>query len=232
MEKNTKRKVISYSLFGKRGRYYDQPLYYQKCLKELLFRREVKGIFSDWYIHIYIDPRCLTKDIIFLQSQYKNIEFIIMKKKISSFCWECTFWRFLAISDPRVDVMISRDIDSELLFRDEVMVTQWLKSNLCFHTVTEYDLHRDHMEARINAGGWGCKSPHLYNMKELIKVYLSDTKNHYWGADEAFLKDVIFPLVKNKTLFHNKIALQNIPRAYYNKQERNVHFGARIQIPK
>ena len=53
-------------------------------------------------------------------------------------------WRFLPLLDPRVDVMVSRDLDSRLGSREVAAVTQWLEqdTSLPFHVM------RDHPQVR------------------------------------------------------------------------------------
>ena len=53
-------------------------------------------------------------------------------------------WRFLPLLDPRVDVMVSRDLDSRLGPREVAAVTQWLEqdTSLPFHVM------RDHPQVR------------------------------------------------------------------------------------
>ena len=50
-------------------------------------------------------------------------------------------WRYLAMLDPAVDMLMSRDADSEIISREVAAVNQWLDSDYTFHVMRD---HPDH----------------------------------------------------------------------------------------
>jgi hypothetical protein len=50
-------------------------------------------------------------------------------------------WRYLAMLDPAVDILMSRDADSEIISREVAAVNQWHESDYTFHVMRD---HPDH----------------------------------------------------------------------------------------
>lgn len=50
-------------------------------------------------------------------------------------------YRYLALLDPNVDVVISRDVDSVIRQREVTAVKQWLASNYTFHLMRDHTAH-------------------------------------------------------------------------------------------
>ena len=67
-------------------------------------------------------------------------------------------WRFLALGDPTVDLMLSRDLDSALSVRERVAVKEWEMSNYSIHVL------RDHYDHNIKILG-----------KIIILIYIAIT---------------------------------------------------------
>eukprot|EP00962_Isochrysis_galbana_P028772 scaffold9124_cov101-Isochrysis_galbana.AAC.1 len=63
------------------------------------------------------------------------------------------FWRFFAAADPAVDRFISRDVDSRLMPRDAVAVSEWEASDFAFHVIRD---HPSHSRYPMSGGLWGC----------------------------------------------------------------------------
>ena len=97
-------------------------------------------------------------------------------------------WRFLPLSDPTVDIMVSRDLDSRYLYpcpilaneglprltaREQAAVEEWLKSNLPFHSMRD-NLHHG---VEILGGMWGARLD-------------MGTREKYGTAVRKLLKDV------------------------------------------
>ena len=65
-------------------------------------------------------------------------------------------WRFLPVSDPLVDVTLSRDLDSLITMREVAAVEEWLNSSHSFHIMVD---HPGHGKIDILGGLWGAKKP-------------------------------------------------------------------------
>jgi hypothetical protein len=110
--------------------------------------------------------------------------------------WTAMFWRFYCASDHTVDAMISRDTDSRLNIREQQAVNEWLQSNKGFHIMRDHPFH----STEILGGMWGAKKNTLPQMQKLICEY---TKGDFWQVDQNFLKEHIYPLVKENSIVHD-----------------------------
>ena len=60
-------------------------------------------------------------------------------------------WRFIPVLDPSVSVMVSRDLDSRITYREQAAVEEWLESGLAFHVMRD----NPHHDTEILGGMWG-----------------------------------------------------------------------------
>jgi hypothetical protein len=176
------KKVIAFSLWG------SNPKYTIGLIKNLDL---AKIIYPDWVCRIYCGisvPQQIIKEI----NLKDNKELIIMNEHGN---WEGMFWRFYAAED--ADVMISRDTDSRLTYREKQAVDEWLKSDKLFHIMRDHPYHG----TEILGGMWGVKAPILKNIKQLIQAY---KKGDFYQVDQNFLREKIYPLVYNTSFVHDE----------------------------
>ena len=111
--------------------------------------------------------------------------------------WTSMCWRFLPASENGVDVMISRDSDSRIDFREKAAVDQWINSGKALHIMRD---HREHTSL-IMGGMWGIRGGAIPNMKELINNY---HKGDFWQVDQNFLNSVIYPKLIDNAFVHDE----------------------------
>jgi len=111
--------------------------------------------------------------------------------------WAGMFWRFLAASDPQVEVMISRDVDTRILPREVEAVTEWLASGKSLHIMRDHPKH----EMPVMGGMWGCRASRLRDLEARILKW-----NHYskYGCDQKFLGLVVYPLFIDDCWIHSE----------------------------
>jgi hypothetical protein len=105
------------------------------------------------------------------------------------------FWRFEPAFDPKVELFISRDLDSRVNPREAAAVAEWLASGKRLHTM------RDHYEhiVPILGGMWGCR-----HWPEFAKLMSDWHHTGKMGDDQDFLKQKIWPLVRdNDSVAHD-----------------------------
>lgn len=177
------KKVIAYSLWGKIPKYLIGAVENVK-LAEVLF--------PDWEVWIYYGQSTPEEYILEL-AKFKNCRLI---NKNTEGDWSGMFWRFEPASKPDVSVMLSRDCDSRLSKREKAAVEEWLKSDKKFHIMRDHPWH----DIEILGGMWGAKYPVLANMDKLLKNVV---KGDYWQVDQEFLKQSVYPIIKNESLVHD-----------------------------
>jgi protein O-GlcNAc transferase len=178
------KKVISFSLWG------EEPKY---CVGAIKNAELAKKHYPGWICRYHIGKSTPNKYIEELNS-FSNVETILRPEDGD---WTGMFWRFFDASDLSVDVMISRDTDSRLNSREASAVKEWLYSNKKFHIMRDHPYHR----TEILGGMWGVRSHYLGDMNNLINQYV---KGNFWQVDQNFLKEVVYPIVKNNCMVHDE----------------------------
>ncbi|CAD5949363.1 TIGR03032 family protein [Planktothrix agardhii] len=183
----TQKKVISFSLWG------HDPIYNIGAIKnaELALK-----IYPGWICRFYVDET-VPKETLERLSAWNHVEIIPMQTPSQN----CTgsFWRFLALNDPDVEITIIRDTDSRLNQREKAAVDEWLASPFPFHIMRDHPLHR----SKIMGGMWGFKGN--LEIKTAINNYVkTHSKSLMKGIDQRFLNDVIYPLAQYQSLVHDE----------------------------
>ncbi len=178
------KKVISFSLWGEETKY---------CVGAIKNAELAKKYYPDWICRYHIGKSTPNKYIEELNN-FSNVETILRPEDGD---WTGMFWRFFDASDLSIDAMISRDTDSRLNNREAYAVEEWLSSGRKFHIMRDHPYHR----TEILGGMWGVRSHYLGDMRNLINQYV---KGNFWQVDQDFLKEVIYPIVKNNCMVHDE----------------------------
>ena len=178
------KKIISFSLWGK------NPVYNTGSIRNAEL---AKIIYPDWVCRFYYGTSTLNETIEKLKT-FDNVELVDMGVEGD---WTGMFWRFYPSSEPDVDVVIVRDCDSRLNQREKDAVDEWLISDKGFHIMRDHPAHG----TEILGGMWGSKKNNVNNMKELIDDYI---KGNFWQVDQNFLREKIYPSVKNNSMVHDE----------------------------
>ena len=176
-------KIIAFSLWG------DNPKYTVGAIKNADIAEE---LFPDWTCRFYIG-KSVPEDILNQLREKNNTQIVQMDEDGD---WSGMFWRFHPCSEDDVDVVLSRDTDSRLTQREKDAIDEWLESDKGFHIMRDHPWHA----APILGGMWGCKKGTLTEMSSLID---SIQKGDFWQVDQIFLRDYIYPLVKDKAFVHD-----------------------------
>lgn len=177
-------KVISFSLWG------DNPIYNIGAIRNAELAKE---IYPDWVCWYYVGVNTPKETIEKLKS-FDNTKVIEMGVVGD---WTGMFWRFYPASDSTVDVVIVRDCDSRLNIREKEAVSEWLLSDKGFHIMRDHPAHA----TAILGGMWGAKKGTVNDMKNMIEFYV---KGNFWQVDQNFLKEVIYPIVRNNSFVHDE----------------------------
>lgn len=110
--------------------------------------------------------------------------------------WRSMFWRFEAILNPEVDVMISRDCDSRLSAREATAVEEWLESDKGFHAMIDHPHH----SVPMLGGMWGMKQGVMPEFGDFMHTW---NKEDRWQTDQDFLSQMIWPRAGVDMLRHD-----------------------------
>jgi len=198
------KKVISFSLWG------DNPTYNVGAIKNAELALYFYPDFECWF---YIHKDTVPEETINNLKLLTNTKIIFKTGDLNK--TKPMMWRFEAIDDENVEIMMSRDTDTRFLLREKLAVEQWLSSNNIFHIMRDHPHHK----FCILGGMFGTKKiKELPNWSYIMNNFNQTGNRDY---DQTFLRDYIYPLIKNNSTIHatfNKMEphAKNFPINYCN----------------
>lgn len=196
------KKIISFSLWG------DLPTYNIGAIKNAILAKKYYSSFECWF---YIHEESVPIETINQLKGFENCKIILKTGDLSIV--KPMMWRFEAIDDPDVEIMMSRDTDTRILQREIVAVNEWLNSDKVFHIMRDHPHHT----FCILGGMFGTrKIAQIQNWKKCIDNVNQVGMRDY---DQDFLKTHIYPIIKNNSMIHasfnnNEIHAQMFPIDY------------------
>jgi hypothetical protein len=180
-----KKKVISYSLWGEKLIYTIGAIYNAK---------DAAQMYPDFECWFYIHEETVPKNIVQELAKLANVKIIFKTGDLTTV--KPMMWRFLAIDDPEVEVMMSRDTDTRFTHREKLAVDEWLNSDAPFHIMRDHPHH----VFPILGGMFGTrKIPEIISWKREMDRVLQTGTHQY---DQTFLKDTIYEIIKEKAMIH------------------------------
>ena len=193
-------KVITFSLWG------NKPIYNIGSIKNVELAKKYYPDFECWF---YIHSQSVPENTISELQKFENVKIIFKNGDLNTTKPE--MWRFEAIDDPNVEIMISRDTDTRILLREKLAVDEWLQSGKLFHIMRDHHYH----SWCIQAGMFGMKkNPNIPSLCNLINNY---RQNSYRGYDQEFLRDIIYPNIINNSFIHASFNILNGENGNYVK---------------
>jgi len=177
-------KLLSFAVWG------SDPKYLLGAIKNVFL---AKDIYPDWKCRFYVSQEVPFPWVYNLKKN-KNVE-VVQLPELGD--WTFSFNRFLPMSEPEVEVMISRDIDSRLSMREKTAVDEWLASDKGFHIMKDHPWHYTYP---ILAGMFGCKRGTIKNISNDVDMF---EKINWYHSDQEFLKQIIYPRIKDNVIIHD-----------------------------
>lgn len=179
-----RKNIISFSLWG------TDAYYIEGAIENAFLARH---IYPEWMCRFYVDAS-IPKDVIerLVQLGAQVIQFNEASRDNYGL-----FWRFFVANDPTVDRFLCRDCDCRLNVKERVAVEEWIESNQCFHIMRDSVIHSE----LILAGMWGGIAGVLPDIREKSEEYYRSYGDRW--ADQHFLREEIWPLIKPYSLTHD-----------------------------
>lgn len=121
--------------------------------------------------------------------------------------------RFKAAEDREHTHFLIRDADSRLSRRERLAVDEWLASGADFHIIRDHPGH----SPCIGGGLWGGKCG-LLPMSDLISAWRGPkgpgARDSIYNHDQLFLRDSIWPLIKDRHFAHDLCYRHIFPGAH------------------
>ena len=179
-------KVISFSLWGSNPTYGSGALINAQ-LAELYYPE-----FVCWF---YIHRDSVPNETIVALSRRSNVRIIFKSGDLQDLSIKPMMWRFEAIDEPEVELMLSRDTDTRILEREKSAVEEWISSKKQFHIMRDHPHH----DFKILGGMFGTRKLNGICWREQINAYPRVGDRDY---DQKFLAEKIYPLIKDSAVIH------------------------------
>jgi hypothetical protein len=180
-------KVFTFCLFGPPNpRYYPVPMLQNISL--------IRTYFPEWKVYLYTAPD-VQEEFLSQVAMYSNVVVRPTGKLGNINMME----RFLAIDDEDVEIMMVRDADSHVHWKDRWAIFDFLnRPEFLAHTI------RDNVEhtAKLMGGLWGIRKIPGFKISELYQHYIQNPIDLKYGLDQSFLTLYVYPYVINVLLVH------------------------------
>ena len=177
--------VVSYSLWGKEDHYYDG------AFKNIEL---VQKFYPGFAARFYCSPSLPDKYRNKYEEAGAEIEIVSEGKDD----WRGLFWRFYALEED--GIVLIRDTDSRIHQREVDAVEYWLNTRFDFHAMRD---HMEHTTVPILGGMFGARNGILKDIKNQIRLW---TPRNQKGNDQDFLRQKIWPQVRDKSIVHCRYA--------------------------
>lgn len=169
-------KIISMSVYGENPRYIIGAKKQYKIAKKL---------YTDWTVRIYTDKAINFVDI--------DADIREMPKSPNG-----VFWRFEPMFESPNNITMVRDSDGRITIREAIAINEWLNSGKSFHTFRD---HEAHFQFPIIACAFAFKGKLPPEIKIAMNYFMDAA--FYYTNDQVFLRDYVWPYVKDDSLVHD-----------------------------
>lgn len=187
--------------------------YYPRLLENLDI---IKEHFPGWVAYVYIGEGVTDQTIQEITSHP------IARVRMTGVAGERNMiHRFFAIDEPDVDLMLSRDADSYVHWKDRWAIKKFVESpQFVAHSIRDSPAHG----AALLGGLWGIRKSAGLNIQSLHEEFLVHPTTNGCGVDQGFLAGYVYPRVlenllvhySNRMVFPNEIHAVEFPFAYTN----------------
>jgi hypothetical protein len=179
---NAGRNVVSFSLWGDAAQY---------CEGALSNARRVPQVLPGWTARFYVDESVPERVLDDLRGSGAEVV------SHTEFAAAPLMRRFLVHDDTEVGRYLIRDTDSRIGRRELAAVNAWLESGVGFHAIRDHPFHTELMQG----GLWGGTAGRAFRMSELLRQ--QSATDHRYGADQDFLRQYVWPIVRDDLLTHD-----------------------------
>ena len=180
-------KAVAFSLYG------NDPRYTIGAIKNAILGSRYFP-FEDGFRLVFYVGQSVEESIVSTLHLVKGVKIVRMSESENH---TAKLWRYLAFSDPQFDVVICRDTDARLSFRDRIAHEEWEQSGLDYHLIKDHKIGHNYL---ISAGMFAGKTAKLRDMAQLIAA---DNCQNYYTVDQDFLASQIYPRIVGSVLIHD-----------------------------
>lgn len=178
-------KVFSFCLYGP----YNER-YYPGMIENIHL---IHKHFPKWYIYIYVGADVDQHTISILASAPR-----VILRMTGNLGARNMIDRFFAIDEPDVELMMVRDADSRVHWRDRWAIRQFDTSPAIAHVIRDNEYHT----AALMGGLWGLKKEARLHIQTEYAAFLANPVDKGMAHDQDFLAVRIYPSVVSRLLAH------------------------------
>ena len=215
--------VFSFCIYGP-----ETPKYYFGLLENI---RLINQHFPDWKIFVYAGDD-VSND--FISTLRSNPTVVVRMTGVHGH--KNSIHRFFAIDEPAVNVMVVRDADSRVHWKDRWAIRDFMSSGHGVHIV------RDHVEhtSNILAGLWAIRKDaapgSIYNLYKNWSPEFAGSGDKAdpggFGIDQNFLKLVVYPKIVDRVYVHysnNRLMMGETGKEFPFEWKNDVYCG-RVEL--
>lgn len=203
-----KKRLILFSVYG------NFPLYNDGAYENIAEARE---FYPGWICRFYVAENAPILPKLLHEQGLGNCE-VVVKPAPKGFIG--TMWRFEAISDPEAEYILIRDTDQRVSDKEAQAVAEWIREGTNCHRMAETS---GQASEPLMACAIGFKGGVIPNINQLMTDWLQSVEGcsvgerkfgdckkikhtgetrHYYGTDQLFLAQSVWPLVQNSCTTH------------------------------
>ena len=172
-------KIISFSLWGTRDLYLHGALVNARLTAEY---------FPGWTVHIYHD-NTVPQETLAKLAKWSHIKLI----KVSDGSYGM-FWRFEPLFQNAI--VIVRDLDSRITWRDVRAVNEWLASGKTLSVIRDHD---EHYKVPIPGGLMGARGPLPMHLMRSVRDF---SRISQYNMDQIWLAQHVWPIFRANVCEH------------------------------
>jgi hypothetical protein len=113
-------------------------------------------------------------------------------------------YRFFAIDEPNVELMMVRDADSRIHWKDRWAIRQFVcQPQYHGHVIRDNKVHN----VRMMGGLWGLRKASGIHVRTEYDEFVKYPRDHGAGYDQSFLAERIYPRILGRLLVHHSYGL-------------------------
>jgi hypothetical protein len=211
--RGNKQRIIGLSIFGPKENSFFVDTRFPQLIS--LFINEAELLFPTWVIRLYSDELTINRlNLNNLSRLSPNIDICNVNQlpvlgNVGEYL-SGRLWRFLSALDPMVDFTSSRDLDSPLTKREQVLIEQFIDSSYLFLTIRDHPLHN----VPMLAGLWTtAQYRNRLLLLRLFSILLDKNRVQKYSLknDQTLLEELIWPKVKDRTLVYDSYTCRDFP---------------------
>jgi hypothetical protein len=189
-------KVFSFCLYNSYN-----ALYYDGLLENMAM---IQKYYPDWNTYVYIGNDVLPSFAERIGNAGGIVRYTHDTGPINM------IYRFLAIEEPGVELMVVRDADSRIHWKDRWAINEFVKSPYLAHSIRDCLVHC----IPLLGGTWALKRDANVPIGLCFEHYktahsMMDETSKSIGKDQTFLNFYIWPRVRHSLLVHTSISFRS-----------------------